>query len=58
MTDDEAKARAEALYHDSSFPARACDYCGRSYTGPAVYCSLDCALADSGADEPETDLCR
>jgi hypothetical protein len=35
-----------AAYSDPSFPERACDYCGRPYRGPAVYCSLDCAQAD------------
>jgi hypothetical protein len=39
--------RAEAAYSDPSCPARDCDHCGRSYAGPAVYCSLGCALADA-----------
>jgi hypothetical protein len=33
-------------YIDESFPERACDYCGRRYRGPAVYCRQACALAD------------
>lgn len=36
-------------YENASFPERACDYCGKTYRGPAVYCSLECAKADSGA---------
>ena len=38
---------ARVAYHDPSCPPRDCDRCGRSYTGPAVYCSLTCALADA-----------
>lgn len=37
------------LYHDPTFPPRACDNCGALYTGPSLYCSLTCAIADSGA---------
>lgn len=33
------------LYRDDSFPERHCDECGRPYRGPAVFCSLKCALA-------------
>jgi len=36
------------LYQDDRFPERQCDYCNRRYRGPAVYCSLRCAIADSG----------
>ena len=32
-------------YCDESFGERACDFCGRLYRGPAVYCSLECAMA-------------
>jgi hypothetical protein len=39
--------RARARYRDASFPERACDACGKPYRGPAVYCSLDCAIADA-----------
>src|SRR3954462_8670222 len=39
---------ARISYIDESFPARNCDRCRRQYRGPAVYCSLKCALADSG----------
>lgn len=42
-----AQARARESYHDSAYPQRQCDFCGRFYTGPAVYCSLDCAMEDS-----------
>lgn len=38
---------AAAAYRDASHPARACDHCRRLYRGPAVYCSLRCALADA-----------
>lgn len=34
-------------YDDPSFPERTCDKCGRQYRGPAVYCSLECAVADA-----------
>jgi hypothetical protein len=34
-------------YYDPKFAARDCDHCGKSYQGPAVYCSLVCALADA-----------
>lgn len=46
---DEAasRVRAEAAYQDDSFEPRICDRCGREYRGPAVYCSLACALADA-----------
>ena len=42
-----AGARARAAYRDPAYPWRACDGCGRPYRGPAVYCSLDCAVADA-----------
>lgn len=32
---------------DDVFPERLCDHCGKPYQGPAVYCSLDCALRDA-----------
>lgn len=34
-------------YHDESYPERACDRCGEPYQGPAVYCSIQCAVADA-----------
>jgi hypothetical protein len=34
-------------YRDDSFPERDCDHCGKPYRGPAVYCSLDCAVSDA-----------
>jgi hypothetical protein len=40
-------AFARAAYRDDSFPARLCDRCGTPYRGPAVYCSLECAVADA-----------
>lgn len=44
----EIVARARASYNDTRWPVRACDRCEKDYQGPAVYCSLDCALADAG----------
>lgn len=38
--------RAVQSYVDPSFPERQCDYCGKPYRGPAVYCSLICAVDD------------
>ncbi len=40
------KAAADAAYEDEGFPVRACDYCGKPYRGPAVYCSFKCAIDD------------
>jgi hypothetical protein len=40
-------AGLEASYFDDGFPERECDHCGKPYRGPAVYCSLECALADA-----------
>lgn len=34
-------------YKDHTYPERPCDYCAKLYRGPAVYCSLKCALADA-----------
>jgi hypothetical protein len=47
--DQGTTAFARAAYRDDSFPARLCDRCGTPYRGPAVYCSLACAVADAGA---------
>jgi hypothetical protein len=41
------RLRAVASYRDASFPERACDHCGQLYQGPAVYCSLSCAVTDA-----------
>jgi hypothetical protein len=60
MSEDQARAAAEvsraaaaqkarSAYRDDSFAERTCDRCGRSYRGPAVYCSLECAVADAAA---------
>ncbi len=48
-------AHARASYHNPTFPPRQCLHCGTDYTGPAVYCSLDCALADAQAATGATD---
>jgi len=42
---DNAGNRAN-MYLDLMWPERPCDGCGRSYQGPALYCSFECALAD------------
>lgn len=39
--------QVNAKYSDPTFPERRCDFCGLPYRGPAVYCSLECALADA-----------
>lgn len=44
---DAAGSRALGAYRDDTFPERKCDYCGKLYRGPAVYCSLPCAVADA-----------
>ena len=36
-----------SAYVDISFQERPCDRCGNLYRGPAVYCSLACAIADA-----------
>ena len=38
---------AAGSYADPSFDERACDRCGKLYRGPAVYCSLTCAIKDA-----------
>ena len=43
----EGSRQSMASYVDASKPERECEYCGRLYRGPAVYCSLQCALADA-----------
>jgi hypothetical protein len=47
LVPDHWHRRARLAYRDDSYPERACDHCGALYRGPAVYCSLDCALADA-----------
>lgn len=42
-----ARRRAEEAYRDDTFPERLCDRCCQLYRGPAVYCSLKCALEDA-----------
>jgi hypothetical protein len=34
-------------YQDDRFEERPCDHCLKLYRGPAVYCSLKCAVADA-----------
>jgi len=38
---------AAGSYVDPAFIERECDRCGVRYRGPAVYCSLKCALEDA-----------
>jgi hypothetical protein len=38
---------ADDAYWDVRLEERACDRCGKPYRGPAVYCSLACALEDA-----------
>jgi hypothetical protein len=45
---DRATSFARASYRDDGFPERHCDRCSMLYRGPAVYCSLECAVADAG----------
>jgi hypothetical protein len=40
-------ALLESYYRDDTYEERACDCCSRPYRGPAVYCSLTCALDDA-----------
>lgn len=40
----------DPAYRDAAREARACDRCGATYSGPAVYCSLRCAQADALGD--------
>jgi hypothetical protein len=42
----DAAGSADDPYHDERFPERPCDHCGKLYRGPAVYCSLECAVDD------------
>jgi hypothetical protein len=44
---EQINAWARARYRDDSFPSQVCEKCGQTYHGPAVYCSLDCAVADA-----------
>lgn len=44
---EEMRKRAEKLYRNESCRKRLCEKCGKPYRGPAVYCSLECALADA-----------
>lgn len=44
---ERATSFARASYRDDRYPSRLCDFCGNEYRGPAVYCSLECAMADA-----------
>lgn len=42
----DAAGSGDDPYRDNRFAERACDYCGKPYRGPALYCSLECATDD------------
>lgn len=50
--------RSAAAYRNDSCPERTCenDRCGRRYRGPAVYCSLICAVDDAAPLGEESQL--
>jgi hypothetical protein len=39
--------KVNALYRDDKFEPELCHHCGKSYRGPALYCSLQCAQNDA-----------
>lgn len=43
----QAWLRPRIGYENTAFAERRCDWCSQWYRGPAVYCSLKCALADA-----------
>lgn len=46
---DEANLLVDSMarsYRDDRCEERHCDFCGGRYRGPAVYCSLTCAMED------------
>ncbi len=43
----EQLAFARAAYHDPKYSPARCLHCGNDYTGPSVYCSLECAMIDA-----------
>ena len=45
--DDIDDSLAAGSYRDDVYPERLCDRCASLYRGPAVYCSLECAIADA-----------
>lgn len=47
VTSNQDAPQVKDAYFDPRFLARGCDNCGKVYNGPAVYCSLACALADA-----------
>jgi protein-arginine kinase activator protein McsA len=36
-----------AAYVDPTFGERRCEACGKTYQGPALYCSFECAVGDA-----------
>jgi hypothetical protein len=42
-----SKAIEPAAYRDDKFEPELCHHCGVEYRGPALYCSLTCAIADA-----------
>lgn len=45
--EDVLRLRAVKMYRDDRCPERECDFCGKTYQGPALYCTLSCAQADA-----------
>lgn len=45
--DEAVTTFARSRYSDTSCPPRACDHCQRTYQGPNIYCSFECAIADA-----------
>jgi hypothetical protein len=44
---NEVAKKVNQKYRNENCQKRDCDFCGKPYRGPAVYCSLECALADA-----------
>jgi len=40
-----AREQLQACYNNPNFPRRHCCNCDREYTGPSMYCSLECVEA-------------
>ncbi len=41
------RERPVNAYVNAAYQPRQCDRCGTTYRGPAVYCCLECAIADA-----------
>jgi hypothetical protein len=38
---------ARLAYHDPAQPEKLCEHCGRPFTGPALFCSIECSEASA-----------